>query len=193
MKDFNSRCPVALSYLLVVGVALLRFGISHPFNMIPIFSCLLFFSSTRPAKEFVLPLCVLVGVDVFLTSYRYGYPVTVDAVVTWGWYLIVLLLGSGVLRSSTTRLCVVACSLLASISFYLVSNFSVWLTWQIYPKTLTGLGMCYVAAVPFVRNSLTTELCVSLLLFGLLNRARSTTGVVAISDRSLLIHSTFQV
>jgi hypothetical protein len=180
MKDFDSRCLMALSYLLVVGVALLRLGVAHPFNVIPVFSCLLFFSATRPAREFVLPLSVLVGVDIFITTHRYGYPLTIDAVVTWAWYLIVMLLGSGVLRSSSARLRVAACSLSASVSFFLVSNFAVWAAWQMYPRTLAGLWMCYVAAVPFFRNILTSELCVSLLLFGLLNRARSHVEVNAI-------------
>jgi hypothetical protein len=180
MKDFDSKCLMALSYLLVIGAALLRLGASHPYNVIPVFSCLLFFSATRPAREFVLPLSILVGVDVFLTAHRYGYPLSIDAVVTWTWYLIVMLLGSGVLRISSARLRVASCSLLASVSFFLVSNFAVWAAWQMYPRTLSGLGMCYMAAVPFFRNSLTSELCVSLLLFGLLNHARSHAEVNAI-------------
>jgi hypothetical protein len=180
VMDSDSRYLTALPYLLVFAVALLRLGVSHPYNAIPVFSCLLFFSATRPAREFVLPLSILVGVDVFLTTHRYGYPLSIDGVVTWSWYLIAMLLGVGVLRSSSSRLRVASCSLLASVSFFLASNFAVWAAWQMYPKTLTGLGICYVAALPFFRNGLTSELCVSLLLFGLLNRARSHAEVNAI-------------
>lgn len=180
MNRFESKSLLILPCILIFGVALLRLEVTHPYNLIPIFSCLLFISATRPTMEFVLVLSVLVGVDIFLTAHRYGYPLAIDAVVTWAWYLIVMLIGSGILRSSSAGLRVAACSLLASFSFFLVSNFAVWVAWQMYPKTLAGLGMCYVAALPFFRNSLTSELCCSLLLFGLLNRARSLTGMNAI-------------
>jgi hypothetical protein len=36
-----------------------------------------------------------------------------------------------------------------------------------YPKTLDGLGSCYIAAIPFFRNSLLSELVSSLVIFGL--------------------------
>jgi hypothetical protein len=34
-----------------------------------------------------------------------------------------------------------------------------------YPKTLAGLGACYVAAIPFFRNGLATELVYALAFF----------------------------
>ena len=61
--------------------------------------------------------------------------------------------------------------------FFLVSNFAVWAEWQMYPRTLAGLGACYVAALPFFRSSLTSELCFSLLCFGPINRVRPFTAV----------------
>jgi hypothetical protein len=36
-----------------------------------------------------------------------------------------------------------------------------------YPKTLSGLAACYVAALPFFRNNIVAELICSSLLFGL--------------------------
>ncbi len=41
---------------------------------------------------------------------------------------------------------------LASILFFVVSNFGVWLSW--YPRTLQGLLTCYTLALPFYRNTL---------------------------------------
>ena len=42
-------------------------------------------------------------------------------------------------------------SLLASILFFVVTNFGVWFGGDgaLYPKTLAGLGACYAAALPF--------------------------------------------
>jgi hypothetical protein len=174
MKLFEDRKRLVLPYVLIIGVALLRLESGHPFHFVPIFSCLLFFAAMRPLGEFVLPLAVLIGVDIFLTTHQYGYPLTSDDLVTWSWYLIALLLGAGILRNTRSLWRVVGSTLLASVSFFLASNFSVWCTWTIYPKTLSGLGICYVAALPFFRNGLTSELIFSLLLFGLGSYARGT-------------------
>ncbi len=170
---------MVLPYILIFSVALLCLELASPYNVVPVFSCLLFFEATRPREEMVLPLFLLVGVDIFITTHRYGYPLSFDAVVTWACYSIAMLLGSGVLRSSRSWQRVAGCSLLASVSFFVFSNCAVWAVWQMYPKTLAGLATCYVAALPFFRNSLTSELCFSLLLFGLISRARSFTAVEA--------------
>jgi hypothetical protein len=177
MKRIESMGPSILPYIVILGVLLFRLEISHPYNCVPVSSCLFIFAATRAVREFVLPLSALVGVDIFLTTHRYGYPLTFDAVVTWAFYLAAMLLGSGLLRTSHSWRCVAGCSLLASVSFFLVSNFTVWAAWQMYPKSLEGLGACYVAALPFFLNSLTSELCFSLLLFGLMDRVRSLTAV----------------
>ncbi len=44
----------------------------------------------------------------------------------------------------------------ASLSFFLISNFGVWLFW--YPRNLQGLFSCYLAALPFYRNTLLGDL-----------------------------------
>lgn len=41
---------------------------------------------------------------------------------------------------------------MASLLFFLISNFGVWLSW--YPPTLEGFVKCYVNALPFYRNTL---------------------------------------
>jgi len=41
---------------------------------------------------------------------------------------------------------------LASFTFFLVSNFGVWLYW--YPHTLNDLIACYALALPFYKNTL---------------------------------------
>ncbi len=40
----------------------------------------------------------------------------------------------------------------ASTTFFLLSNFGVWLYW--YPNTISGLIACYTLALPFFRNTL---------------------------------------
>jgi len=164
VKRFASGNAIILPYALILIVAVLRLAVSHPYNFIPVFSCLLFFGAVRPKREFAVPFLGLVGVDIFLTTHRYGYALTADQALTWVWYLAALFLGAAMLRSiSAPR--VIGASLAASVSFFLASNFAVWAAWGMYPKTLGGLGACYIAAVPFFRNSVVTELVFSVLIF----------------------------
>ena len=44
----------------------------------------------------------------------------------------------------------------ASLLFFLVSNFGVWLSW--YPQTWQGFLTCYTLALPFYRNTLIGDL-----------------------------------
>ncbi|MEL7337362.1 MAG: DUF6580 family putative transport protein, partial [Planctomycetota bacterium] len=56
-------------------------------------------------------------------------------------------------------------SLAASLAFFLISNFGVWLAgW--YPMNAAGLLQCYFNAIPFFRNALIGDLSFALVLFG---------------------------
>lgn len=132
----------------------------------PVAAALLYFGARAPRKQFWVPLALLAGSDVILTKFHYGYPLTADHFVTWAWYVAALFIG-GFLRSDSKALRVGIASLSASVSFFVISNFSVWAVWNMYPKTLGGLVECYVAAVPFFRNTLAGDLFFSAVLFGI--------------------------
>ena len=140
---------------------------NHPSNLVPILSVLLFFGACRPEREFGIAVLGLIGLDVFITTHHYGYKLAPDQALTWMWYLVAVNLGALALSKTVSMRRMVGSTLLASVSFFVVSNFSVWLEWNMYPKTLTGLGACYIAALPFFRNSLVAELICSVLLVGL--------------------------
>ena len=56
----------------------------------------------------------------------------------------------------------VACSLV----FFLLSNGAVWAFSGMYPLTLAGLNECYVAALPFLQNTVAGDLFWTAALFG---------------------------
>lgn len=165
MKWTQNRNSILWPYLLILVAAVLRLTVSQPFNSIPVFSCILFFGASRPKREFPIPFLALVGTDIFLTTHRYGFALSSDHAVTWIWYLAVMLLGAAVLGTFVSIPRVMGASLLASVSFFLASNFAVWAAWGLYPKTLSGLAACYIAALPFFRNSVVSETAFSLLIF----------------------------
>ena len=48
----------------------------------------------------------------------------------------------------------------------MLTNFGVWLIGGLYPRAWAGLVDCFVAAIPFFRNTLMSDLLYSALLFG---------------------------
>jgi hypothetical protein len=55
---------------------------------------------------------------------------------------------------------------LASTSFFAISNYAVWVGSGMYPHTLGGLSACYASALPFYRNDLISTLLVTGVAFG---------------------------
>jgi hypothetical protein len=102
----------------------------------------------------------------YLSRSVYGYGFSADLLVTWAWYAGMVLLG-GLLAKNSSALRVGAASLAASVSFFVVSNFAVWAVWNMYPKNLGGLMACYVAAVPFFRNAMVSDLFFAAAFFGI--------------------------
>lgn len=157
-----------LVYLFVVfAVAVHARFIDMPFHFTPVAAALLFFGARMPRRQMWTPLLMLVAADIYLTRSVYGYPLTADHVVTWAWYLGMLLFG-GWLAQKTSALRVAGASLVASVSFFLISNFAVWAVWRdMYPRTLNGLAMSYVAGLPFFRNTVASDLLFSAAFFGI--------------------------
>lgn len=82
-----------------------------------------------------------------------------------------VLFGMGILRNSNLSWGRIGGAAVgASIIFYLLSNFGVWMGGMMYPKTFTGLIACYVAALPFFGMSLAANLIFSGVMFGAAKR-----------------------
>ena len=88
----------------------------------------------------------------------------------FGWVAVALTVPLGfALRQKRSVGRIVGMSLAGSTLFYLLSNFGVWFLgcgqgW--YPPTLSGLAACYMAGIPFYRNSLLGDLLYAGILFG---------------------------
>jgi hypothetical protein len=49
----------------------------------------------------------------------------------------------------------VIAAMISSVFFFIITNFAVWAGWQtMYPRNISGLIECYIAAIPFFRNSI---------------------------------------
>jgi hypothetical protein len=77
------------------------------------------------------------------------------------------------------------CSVAASVAFFAVSNFRVWAFGGFYAKSAAGLAECYVAAIPFYRNTVLGDLSWTIVFFGLYSLV--TRGMPWTEFRSLIM------
>ncbi len=156
------------AYLLLV-VAVLSRLMPHPdwLNFTAVGGVLLYFGARRSWREMMAPLAVLMATDYCLTVYSYHYTFAWQMYLpTWAWYVAAMALGHILLRTRTTFTRVAAGVVLGPTSFFLVSNYAVWVGGDMYPRTQAGLIACYAAAVPFYRNDLLSTAIVAGLAFG---------------------------
>jgi len=168
-----------IAYLLLI-VAVLTRVIPHAgwFNFTAVTGALLYFGARRSWREMLAPLAVLMATDYYLTVFAYHYPFRWQGyLLTWSWYLAAMALGLILLKARTTFVRVAAGTLLGPTAFFVVSNYAVWVSSGMYPRTAGGLIACYVAAIPFYRNDLISTTVVMGLAFGvpaLVRRMHST-------------------
>ena len=155
-----------MPYLYVLAAILLRI-LPHPWNVTPIAAMFLFSGSTFRSRRdsLLVPLAALLISDYavihFLYQGRYGW----FSPFTWAGFTIIGLIG-WTLRNRMTLPRVGVASLAGSLAFFLVSNFGVWIRGAMYPPTAGGLVACYVAALPFFRNSVAGDLFYVAIMFG---------------------------
>ena len=156
-----------LAYLFVIFAVLARMPfMPHPWGFTPVAAALLYFGARASRRQLWAPFALLAASDVILTKFVYSYPLTWDQLVVWAWYAAILLLGTR-LRESTSWLRIGGAALASSVSFFAVSNFAVWASGTMYPKTLAGLMTCYAAGLPFFRRGLAGDMLFTAVMFGL--------------------------
>lgn len=156
-----------LAFVYVVFALFMRIpSVPHPWGFTPVAAALLYFGARGSRRMIWVPLALLIASDVILDKFVYLYPLSWDLILTWAWYAAMLWLGTA-LRDRVKPLPVAGAALTGSVSFFLISNFGVWAATAMYPKTLAGLGACYVAGLPFFRRGLEGDLLFTAVLFGL--------------------------
>ena len=157
MTANHSRLAAIFAAILVAAVLRL---VPHPPNFTPIGAMALFSGAylDRRGLAFVAPLAALLLSDLVLGFYPEAIFVYVSVALTVliGW----------VISKRKTVIGVGAAAIASSLLFFLMTNFGVWLLMDYYPKTFAGLGACYVAAIPFLQNTVAGDLFYTALLFG---------------------------
>lgn len=154
--------PLIFLLVFTVAAVFLRL-LPHPANFAPIAALALFTGvyCVKFSKWWLLaPLAVMVVSDIFIGI----YDVRIMAAV-YGSFLIAGLIGIVVAKHKKVG-SILFSSVLASIVFYLATNFAVWMFGTLYPLTLEGLISSYVMALPFFRNTFFGDLFYVSVFFG---------------------------
>lgn len=150
---------ILLAVVLFV-VAVVGRLIPHPPNVAPVTAIALFGGAVlSPRLRVVVPLAAMVASDLIIGTHSLSW-------VVWFTFTAIALYGGYVLRGRMQSMVVVGSSLLASLFFFIVTNFAVWAEGRLYERTWGGLIECYVMAIPFLRNTLIGDVMYAGLLFG---------------------------
>ncbi len=144
----------------MILLAVLSRLIPHPPNATAVAALALFGGAYFNQKRwaFLVPMAAMLLSDLIIGFHEH-------VVFVYGSFLVITCIGCW-LRERRKPLPIAAASLFSSTIFFLVTNYGVWLSGTIYPRTVEGLSACYVAALPFFGYTLAGDAIYSVALFG---------------------------
>ncbi|GBU23671.1 hypothetical protein R83H12_00287 [Fibrobacteria bacterium R8-3-H12] len=169
-QKLDLRFGVIATMILLAALSRL---VPHPHNFSPIGGMALFGAAYFAKRQwaFVVPIVSMWISDLALNNIVYGeyfdhfvwfYN---GSMFTYGAFALIALLGIFSLKKVQIHNLALS-ALGASVIFFIVSNFGVWFSGTMYPKDLSGLVACYVAGIPFFKNTILGDLFYSAVLFG---------------------------
>ena len=150
MNSLLSKKQIIISSFILM--AFLFRLIPHIPNVTPITAVALFSGVyfTNKKYAFIIPMAAM-----FLSDLVLGF--SSISLFVYAAFILVGYIGIASKKMSIKTI------LLSSISFFVITNFGVWLF--AYPKSLNGLMECYTLAIPFFRNSLIGDFVFSGVLY----------------------------
>ena len=160
----RNHSVIGLIILGIIAAVVLRLFPIAP-NFAPIGAIALFGGACLSNKKlaFFLPISMMVLSDTLLHFFSpsWGFHQTMPFVYVS--FLIIALLGM-LTGEKKNIIRIGSASLAGSILFFLITNFGVWI--YFYPQNLQGLVTCYVKALPFLTNTVASDLIFNSILFG---------------------------
>ena len=157
---------------LIIVVALARL-IPHMPNFSPMAATALFCAAhfDKLWKAILVTLLATFVSDVILNNTIYssmnnGFTFFYDGfILQYIAYAVIALMGSTFfININKTK--VIGGSLATTLVFFIISNFGAWISLPFYSKDIAGLMSSYAAGLPFLKNTLLSDLFYTSLLFG---------------------------
>jgi hypothetical protein len=154
-----------MPYLIIVLATLTRF-IPHAWNFSPVYGALLFGGANLKKRDSIWFSVITLGIsDVVLTKFSYHLHVGWDEPFQMAAFASITMIGWMLKSRFSIGRLTFAC-LAAPTSFYLISDFGVWLGLNAYPHSWTGLLACYLAAIPYQGRITVSTVLFAGILFG---------------------------
>ncbi len=162
--------------IVIICVAIITRVIPHYPNFTALGAAALFGGAYLSRKYGILvPIIALFLSDLLLNNLIYAkqFPHKYDGFIvlqtqtlwSYGALLLIVFMGSRFIREGKI-LSLVGTSFGASVVFFLITNFAVWLGSTRYPDSLSGLFMSYGAGIPFFWNTVAGDLLFVAVFFG---------------------------
>lgn len=145
-----------IAYILIILGIMMRL-VPHAANMAPI-AAISLFAGAYLNKKIVpwVPLAIMVVTDLIIGMH--------DTVLyVWGAFVVVGFIGMW-LKERRSAGNILGATVASALIFFVITNFGVWVAW--YPHTFQGFVDCYIKAVPFLRNTLVSNILFGAVLFG---------------------------
>ncbi len=160
MQKTLEKLTNPLIFVLLAAIARLALHNSIP-NFEPITAIALFGGAYLGRRSaLALPLATMFITDLFI-----GFDSISSRLTVYGTFAAIGLIGMW-LKNHRSFQNVVFAAIGSSVLFFITTNFGVWLFSGMYGHTLTGLESCFIAAIPFFRNTLLGDLVFTGAFFG---------------------------
>jgi hypothetical protein len=171
-KEMNKSNQTILAIVLVVACVVLRIASHQTFlaNFTPVLAMGLFAGSIFTNKKIAiaLPIITMLIGDLYLQLFTttpgfYGS----SQLYNYAAFGLVALLGTTLQNRNAVN--IFGYAITGSMLFFIISNLGVWAdtTFNLYPKTMSGLANCFTMAIPFYKNSLMSDVLFSGIFFAL--------------------------
>jgi hypothetical protein len=165
---------VAIFFTLVWAGVALRWHFAYLPNFAPVAAVALFagYFFRSALVGIAVPILVMLISDLKLGGYHPGlmacvYTMLALPVAARGFLRRRLSVSdTGWRRTLAAMAGLIGCAAVASLAFFLVTNFATWAMGGLYEPTAAGLVRCYVQALPFLRYTMAGDMVFATILFG---------------------------
>lgn len=162
-----------LAILGFIAIGILGRIIPHPPNLTPLISLVMISSLFFEKKTLLLGVVSIQCITDLILSYQQDYPLLGYWSIFSYTGILAITQMLFIFRKKTRPIKKISIftlyplTLTFSLFFWIWTNFGVWLSTTLYPKTFMGFVACYMAAIPFLKNQLVGDLLWISVIFSL--------------------------
>tara|TARA_B100001250_G_scaffold406876_1_gene426670 strand:- start:1383 stop:1889 length:507 start_codon:yes stop_codon:yes gene_type:complete len=151
-----NKSNLIITGFIILGV--LTRIIPHPPNFTAVGAVALFGGAFFSDKKlsFLIPISIMLISDLAL-----GYSIILSVYISF----VIMVCCGFLLKENQNGLKIIKITLLGSLIFFIITNFSVFLTSSLYAKNIIGLIECYTLAIPFFLNTIMGNIIYSFIMF----------------------------